>query len=177
MSTTTTTPAARGSSQTMYKTHNDISRQTRETVAALLNQSIADLFDLQSQVKHAHWNVKGTNFIALHELFDQVVGNVDNYVDLVAERAVQLGAQAKGTVRTAAASSTLDQYPTDAIDSPEHVEAVSHALCVVGETVRKNIDTTAELGDANSSDIYTEISRGLDKDLWFVEAHKIPARD
>ena len=174
---TTASPKKASGTTVMYKTHNDIDHRTRETVAALLNQSVADLFDLQGQIKHAHWNVKGTNFIALHELFDKIVDNVAEYVDLVAERAVQLGARAEGTVRTAAARSSLSQYPVDIIDSSEHVEAVSHAIAVIGEIMRGNIDRCDELGDANSADIYTEVSRGLDKDLWFVEAHKIPARD
>ncbi|HXP62057.1 MAG TPA: DNA starvation/stationary phase protection protein Dps, partial [Dongiaceae bacterium] len=119
----------------------------------------------------AHWNVKGPNFIALHKLFDEIYEDVGEYVDLIAERIAQLGGIAEGTVRLAAARSRLSEYPHEIADGSAHVEAVSKALAAFGEEARRSIDEATELNDADTADIFTEISRGTDKWLWFVEAH------
>jgi starvation-inducible DNA-binding protein len=155
----------------MYETENDISQQRRVELNALMNQRLADAVDLQMQMKQAHWNVKGPHFIGLHELFDQIDEAVEGYVDLIAERIVQLGGIAEGTVRASARKSRLEEYPLDIADGVAHVEAVARALSTFGEEARKTINESDELGDADTSDIFTEISRGIDKWLWFVEAH------
>ena len=155
----------------MFKTKNDISEVTRVKVVELLNARLADCIDLQTQTKQAHWNVKGPNFIALHELFDQINEDVEDYVDDIAERAVQLGGVAEGTARMAAKRSSLAEYPAMAVDGRSHVEALSSALAAFGAAARKGIDQANELGDLDTADLFTEISRGIDKWLWFVEAH------
>jgi len=155
----------------MYETENDISRERRSELIALMNQRLADAVDLQMQMKQAHWNVKGPHFIGLHELFDQVDEAVESYVDLIAERIMQLGGIAEGTVRVAAERSRLEEYPLDIADGQAHVEAVSRALSTFGHEARKTIEQAEELEDADTADIFTEISRGIDKWLWFVEAH------
>jgi len=155
----------------MYETENDISQNRRVEISALLNQRLADAVDLQTQMKQAHWNVKGPHFIGLHELFDKIDEAVEAYVDLIAERIVQLGGIAEGTARVAAERSRLEEYPLDIADGHAHVEAVSKALSTFGREVRKTIDEADELQDADTADMFTEISRGIDKWLWFVEAH------
>src|SRR5580700_1945845 len=155
----------------MYETENDISQNRRVEICALLNQRLADAVDLQTQMKQAHWNVKGPHFIGLHELFDQIDEAVESYVDLIAERIVQLGGIAEGTARLAAARSHLEEYPLTIADGHAHVEAVARALSTFGEEARKTIDESDGLGDADTADIFTEVSRGIDKWLWFVEAH------
>jgi len=155
----------------MHETENDISRERRSELIALMNQRLADAVDLQMQMKQAHWNVKGPHFIGLHELFDQVDEAVESYVDLIAERIMQLGGIAEGTVRVAAERSRLEEYPLDIADGQAHVEAVSRALSTFGHEARKTIEQAEELEDADTADIFTEISRGIDKWLWFVEAH------
>ena len=155
----------------MYETENDIPEQRRSELNVLMNQRLADAVDLQMQMKQAHWNVKGPHFIGLHELFDQIDEAVEGYVDLVAERIVQLGGIAEGTARVAAERSRLEEYPLDIADGHAHVEAVSKALSTFGREVRKTIDEADELQDADTADMFTEISRGIDKWLWFVEAH------
>jgi starvation-inducible DNA-binding protein len=154
----------------MFKTKNDLSEAVRTKVIQLLNERLADCIDLQTQTKQAHWNVKGPNFIALHELFDQVNAAVEDYVDEIAERAVQLGGVAEGTARMVARRSSLAEYPA-AVDGLSHVEALSSALAAFGKSARKAIAETDELGDLDTADIFTEVSRGIDKWLWFVEAH------
>jgi starvation-inducible DNA-binding protein len=162
----------RGSEKTrLFPTKNDLPAETRARVAGLLNQRLADCIDLQTQCKQAHWNVKGPQFIALHKLFDEINEEVEEYVDLLAERAVQLGGIAEGTARCAAQRSTLPEYPMEISSGEEHVDALSTALAAFGSAVRKGIDQADELGDADTTDILTEISRGIDKWLWFVEAH------
>ena len=155
----------------MYETENGISLSRRTEINALLNQRLASAVDLQLQMKQAHWNVKGPSFIALHELFDKVSEAVEDYVDLIAERIVQLGGIAEGTVRCAAARSRLAEYPLTVADGMAHVEAVARALSTFGQEVRSTIDEAGALDDADTADLLTEVSRGLDKWLWFVEAH------
>src|SRR5712675_2747110 len=160
----------------VYKTENDIPQELRLKLNVLTNQSLADAVDLQMQIKQAHWNVKGPHFIGLHELFDQIDEAVESYVDLIAERIVQLGGVAEGTVRVSAERSRLEEYPRDVADGQAHVEAVSKALSTFGREVRNTIEQAEELEDADTADIFTEISRGLDKWLWFVEAHTQAAK-
>jgi starvation-inducible DNA-binding protein len=154
----------------LFPTKNDLPAATRTRVVELLNARLADSIDLQTQCKQAHWNVKGPSFIALHKLFDDINEDVEGYVDLLAERAVQLGGIAEGTARMVAGRTTLGEYPTLA-DGEAHVDALSSALAAFGGVTRKAIDQVDELGDADTVDILTEISRGIDKWLWFVEAH------
>ena len=155
----------------MYETENDISEQRRSELSALMTQQLANAVDLQTQMKQAHWNVKGPHFIGLHELFDQIDEAVEGYVDLIAERIVQLGGIAEGTARVAAERSRLEEYPLDIADGHAHVEAVAKALSTFGHEARKSIGEADELEDADTADIFTEVSRGIDKWLWFVEAH------
>ena len=155
----------------MHNTKIDIAKGKREKIVAILNQRLADASDLKSQAKQAHWNVKGMNFIALHELFDRVATELDPIVDDIAERVTTLGGTAVGTVRVAAQNSTLAEYPLEITDGPDHVEALSNVLADFGKKVRADIDATDELGDADTADLFTGVSRSIDKLLWFVEAH------
>jgi starvation-inducible DNA-binding protein len=156
----------------LYPTKNDLPEATRREAVELLNQRLADCIDLQTQCKQAHWNVKGPTFIALHKLFDEVNEDVEEYVDLIAERVVQLGGIAEGTVGIVAKRSSLIDYPLALSSGSEHVAALSDALAMFGRTARVGIEEMNELEDADSADILTEISRGVDKWLWFVEAHQ-----
>ena len=155
----------------LHNTKIDLSKDTREKLIGLLNARLADASDLKSQAKQAHWNVKGMSFIALHELFDAVATSVDAHVDLIAERITTLGGTAMGTVRLAAQNSGLSEYPHEITDGASHVDALSTALADFGKVIRKGIDEAADLGDQDTADIFTEISREIDKQLWFVEAH------
>ncbi len=155
----------------LHETKIDLAKDTREKLVGILNQSLADSIDLVYQAKQAHWNVKGPNFIALHELFDRVATELDTHVDDIAERITSMGGIARGTVRLSAENSSLAEYPHEISDGTAHVDALSTALSDFGAKVRKNIDTTDELGDKDTADLYTGISRNVDKLLWFVEAH------
>jgi len=155
----------------LHETKIDLAKETRQELVGILNQSLADSIDLVYQAKQAHWNVKGPNFIALHELFDRVATELDTHVDDIAERITSMGGVARGTVRLSAENSSLAEYPHEISDGTAHVDALSTALSDFGSKVRKNIDTTDELGDKDTADLYTGISRNVDKLLWFVEAH------
>lgn len=154
-----------------YETANDLPEGVHAQVIDLLNQRLADAIDLGTQTKQAHWNVKGPHFIALHHLFDEVHGAVEDYVDLLAERVVHLGGIAAGTARIVAQHSLLPEYPHAIASGAEHINALARALAEFGGHVRRAISETADCGDQDSADICTEISRGVDKWLWFVEAH------
>ena len=163
--------ALEGVAQKLYATRNDLPAVVREQVAGRLNQRLADALDLQGQCKQAHWNVKGPQFIALHKLFDDVYAEVTDYVDLIAERIVQLGGIAEGTVRIAAERSELDEYPARMADGADHVKCLSTALAAFGSKMRFAVQEMDELEDVGSADLCTQVSRGIDKWLWFVEAH------
>ena len=155
----------------IHSTQNDLSEKVRRKSIDLLNQQLADALDLALQAKQAHWNVKGPHFIALHELFDKVAEELQDFVDDIAERAVQLGGVALGTIQIVAKNSRLRTYPIDVASSLRHITALSEALAAFGATTRAAIDTAAKAGDADTADLFTEVSRGVDKLLWFVEAH------
>jgi len=155
----------------LHQTANDLNKSVREQMVALLNARLADVTDMKSQVKNAHWNVKGPDFIALHELFDQVVGRLDIQADDIAERVAQLGGIAMGTIRRAAASSQLEEYPAEIRDGKDHVRALVARMSAYGALMRKAIDEAEKAGDAGTTDIFTTVSRAVDKDLWFIEAH------
>jgi starvation-inducible DNA-binding protein len=164
-------PIAEEEAPKMYETENDISLERRTQLNALMNQRLASAVDLQMQMKQAHWNVKGPSFIGLHELFDKVAEAVEGYVDQIAERIVQLGGVAEGTVRMAAAKTRLTEYSPEISDGLAHVESVARALSTFGQEARDTIYEADELDDADTADLFTEVSRGIDKWLWFVEAH------
>lgn len=152
-------------------TKNDLPENVRSEMIALLQQALAASMDLRMQSKQAHWNVKGPSFIALHQLFDTAADEADVYSDDLAERLVQLGGVADGTRGTIAATSKLPAYSTEIRSGKEHVDAYSTALATFGKMVRAAIDTSEKAGDADTADLFTGISRGVDKMLWFVEAH------
>ena len=155
----------------MYKTRIDLSEKTRRNVIVVLNDRLADAIDLQSQVKQAHWNVKGPNFIALHELFDKISDVVLEQIDDLAERVTSLGGTAEGTVAVAAKRSKLKNYPLSITSGRDHLFYLSTQLAVYGKSVRLAIEESDKLGDAGSADLFTGISRAIDKYLWFLEAH------
>ncbi len=155
----------------MFDTRNDLPANVRTRVIELLNARLADAIDLGTQTKHAHWNVKGPSFIALHELFDKVAEHVEDHIDTIAERVTALGGMARGTLVAVARGTTLRPYPEDISEGLAHVDALSLALADFGAKVRAGIDEAARLGDADTADVFTGISRETDKDLWFLEAH------
>ena len=154
-----------------FETSVDVPAQARAKVVRILNQHLADSFDLLSQVKQAHWNVKGSDFWQLHKLFDETAERAAEWVDEFAERVTALGGYADGTVRMAAATSSLPEFPTGITDSMDYVRAVADRLGAFTNSAREAIDQTEKLGDAATSDLFTEITRCADKYLYFLEAH------
>jgi starvation-inducible DNA-binding protein len=155
----------------VHPTKNDFPEAKRQQVAVILNDRLADAIHLGLQVKQAHWNVKGPNFIGLHELFDAIYAIVQTHVDEIAERITAFGGTAEGTLAAVTARSHLPAYPTDLVNWRDHVATLSNSLALFGKAVRADIDRTADLGDAGTADLFTGISREIDKQLWFVEAH------
>jgi starvation-inducible DNA-binding protein len=154
-----------------FATRIDIPEESREQLVELLNARLADAFDLYSQLKQAHWNVKGKDFIQLHELYDEIAESVLEQVDEIAERATTLGGFAEGTARMAAAATTLEEYPLDAFAGMKTAEVVADRLAAYGAALRTSIETALELEDQDTGDLFIEASRAIDKHLWFVEAH------
>jgi starvation-inducible DNA-binding protein len=155
----------------MFSTRNDLEEGVRGNMISLLNQQLADTFDLYSQTKQAHWNVKGAQFFQLHELYDKLAEELQVYVDVIAERATALGGLARGTVRMAAANSQLPETELEVTDSLATVEALADRYAAVASSMRQAIESAADQGDADTADLFTEVSRALDKSLWFLEAH------
>ena len=153
-----------------FPTHIDLSAKDREKLVTMLNGHLAETFDLMSQTKQAHWNVKGKDFYQLHLLFDVIAGELAEYVDLIAERCTSLAGYATGTVRMAAENSPLPEYPTDVIDGMDHVAALVERFGMYCGHIRQAIEDADPI-DPSTADMYTEISRKVDKRLWFLEAH------
>ncbi|MGH9601541.1 MAG: DNA starvation/stationary phase protection protein Dps [Terriglobales bacterium] len=154
-----------------FKTSIDIPEKQRAELIPLLNARLADTVDLKTQTKHAHWNVKGPQFQQLHELFDAIATNLEAHSDLIAERVTALGGTANGTARQVASSTSLAEYDFDATTGTDHVRTLVSRLARLAAEVRAAIEQSDRLGDKSTADLFTEISRAADKDLWFLEAH------
>ena len=154
-----------------HPTKNNLKSNVKSASIELLNARVADCIDLALLTKQAHWNLKGREFIAVHEMLDGFRGQVDDYVDTMAERVTQLGGTALGTVQTTAKASTLAPYPIDIYSISDHLHALIDRYGKAANDIRAAIDQATEAGDADTADIFTEVSRGLDKSLWFLEAH------
>ena len=155
----------------LHKTKNDLPQKAAREAVNLLNHSLADILDLGLQAKQAHWNVKGPYFIGLHELFDKVAEELEEFTDVIAERVVELGGTALGTVQILSKMSRLSAYPLDLSSGHGHLTALSKALAQFCATTRADIEKAGEHRDAVTADLFTEVSRGVDKLLWMVEAH------
>lgn len=155
----------------IFKTGVNIPEDKRTHIIELLNKRLADSTDLKTQTKHAHWNVKGPNFYQLHELFDEIAEHFDEFSDLIAERATALGGVARGTLRQAASNSSIQEYDLHAVEGLDHVRALSQRIAAFANHAREAIDQTDEWEDKATADLFTEIVRQADKDLWFLEAH------
>ncbi len=156
-----------------YPTRIDLPLDTRQSVVAMLNSTLAATTDLRTQTKQAHWNVKGKDFYQLHLLFDEMAGELEEFSDMVAERVTALAGTAMGTVRAAASASILPEYDFDAVGGMEHVAALADRYAAYAKHLRESIDQADGLGDQDTNDLYVEISRTIDKRLWFLEAHLV----
>ena len=154
-----------------FETRTDVPVEARAKLVFLLDARLGDMIDLFNQTKHAHWNVKGPEFMQLHELFDDIAERIEEDCDLLAERAVSLGGVAEGTTRQSAANSTIGEYDLAAVDGLHHAGALARQVAKLCGSIRGAIQQSAELKDPTTSDLFTEISRSMDKDLWFLEAH------
>jgi starvation-inducible DNA-binding protein len=132
----------------------------------ILNRRLADAIDLQLQSRQAYWNAKGATFLSLRELFNTVTEEVETYTNRIAERIVQLGGTAEGTAKVVAERSALDGY---GLARAGHSEALATTLADFGRHTRYASAQASELMDADTAALFTEIARGVDKWLWFVE--------
>ena len=155
----------------MFTTAVDLPEETRRTVVGMLNQSLADTTDLTTQFKYAHWNVKGINFYQLHLLFDEIAEVLEEHADTIAERATAIGGEATGTARMAAANTRIPEIPTDATTGPEYLEALVERLGIHASNLRRDIELAVQYDDEDTADMYTELSREVDKQLYFLQAH------
>ena len=155
----------------MHSTVNDLNANTKKVAIELLNARVAEGIDLALLTKQAHWNIKGPQFIAVHEMLDGFRAQIDTHVDTMAERVVQLGGTALGTTQVVAQASPLAPYPTDIYATKDHLAALIERYGTVANTMRRSIDEAGSAGDADTADIFTAASRDLDKALWFLEAH------
>ena len=150
---------------------SNLSDNTRKEMIGLLNERLADAIDLTLSVKQAHWNLKGSSFIGIHELLDAVADRMRDHADTIAERCVILGGQARGTSQVVPAESSLEPYPVEAQNQTVHVDALKTRFMAFGARLREGIEAAGEAGDEDTADLFTEVSRAVDKDAWFIGAH------
>lgn len=155
----------------MFESRIDIPQDNRVKLVDLLNARLADISDLYSQAKQAHWNVKGSDFYQLHELYDEMAAALLPFADEIAERATALGGEALGTVRMAASSSSLKEFPRDSYGSMDSVDALADRYAMFALNLRESADKAEQLEDMDTNDLLIEVSREVDKQLWFLEAH------
>jgi len=155
----------------LHDTHISISEKIRKEVISMLNLSLASTADLYNQFKQAHWTVRGPSFISLHKFFDETAQSILEHVDTIAERIMSLGGTALGTTQSIGKHTQLSAYPTDISSATDHIKHLAHNVAMLGESSRNNIKRAEELGDIATSDIYIDLTRFLDKYLWFLEAH------
>ena len=155
----------------MFETRIDIPKDNRTKLVDLLNARLADVTDLYTQAKQAHWNVKGSDFYQLHELYDELAAGLLPFADQIAERATALGGEALGTVRMAASSSSLKEFPRDSYGSMDSVDALADRYAMFALKLRESADEAEQLEDMDTNDLLIEVSREVDKQLWFLEAH------
>jgi len=158
----------------MRPTNDTIRPNVHARSVELLNRHLAAAIDLHAQAKQAHWNARGPNFIAIHQLFDKIAGHVDAHSDTIAERAAALGGTARGTIQAAVEWSFLAPYRLEIADEKSHLFALSSAIAAFGASTREAIATAAAIGDPVTADIFTEVTRGLDSDLWQLASHSPP---
>ncbi len=156
---------------TMHFTRMSLPEKDRIELVGVLNKTLASLADLYAQLKQAHWNIKGESFISLHLLFDKVAEEIEEQVDVVAERITAMGGTALGTIQEIAKNTNLRVYPLDIFSAKDHVEHLTHNIAILGELSRKNIDLTDELNDMVTNEIYVNLTKILDTNLWFIEAY------
>ena len=155
----------------MFETRIDLNLKNRQEMIGVLNAQLADTFNMFSFMKHAHWNVKGQQFIALHKLFDEIAAGLLAHIDEVAERATALGGMALGTTRIVSESSQLESYPLTVVDSIETVLVLANRMAQLAASIRGAAKRAEQLEDMDTNDLFIAISRNLDKWLWFLEAH------
>ncbi|TPW26836.1 DNA starvation/stationary phase protection protein Dps [Pararhizobium mangrovi] len=155
----------------LHQSKNPIAENVRASNVALLQKHLATAVDITYQTKQAHWNVKGMNFIAVHKLFDELHEVTEEFVDTIAERLTALGGQAHGTVQAASENTVLEPYPLDLVNSEDHLRQLSEAYARWNAEVEKGIEEASESGDPLTEDLLTEVGRGLDKSLYFLESH------
>jgi len=154
-----------------YPTRIAIPVEIRAHLITLLNQTLACTVDLRFQVKHAAWNVKGNVFVQLRALFETIVVELDAHMDHVAERITVLGGVVQGTVRTAATQSTLPEYPGDLVEGDAHVLALAERFAYHATAIRAAIEQAANLEEAATANVYTDIARGIETRLSFLETY------
>lgn len=164
-------PAKSQGADRMHQTQNGTTSNAKAVSIDLLTKRLADGIDLALCIKEAHWNLKGPSFIGVHLMLDGFRTDLDEWNDSIAERIVQLGGAARGTLQSVAETSALAPYPLDAFTIADHLAALIDRYGAFANAVRQNIDDTDEAGDAETADLFTEVGRGVDKQLWFLEAH------
>jgi starvation-inducible DNA-binding protein len=164
-------PGSSKSGERLFESKVNIPGDNRRPLIELLNARLADTIDVQTQAKFAHWNVKSEGFYPLHLLFDSIAEHLEEAVDLIAERITALGGTANGTARQAVANSSIKEYDLNAMQGMDHVRTLLDRLAVVTNAAREAIKQCAVLGDDATADVFTQIVRAADKDIYFLQSH------
>lgn len=162
---------AKNAKAKLHPTKHPLNANLRGSMVELLQKHLGTAIDITYQTKQAHWNVKGMNFIAVHKLFDELHETTEDFVDNIAERLTALGGQAHGTVQASTENTVLDPYPLDLVKSEDHLKRLADSYAKWSGELIKGIEEASEAGDDLTEDLLTEVGRGIDEALYFLESH------
>ncbi|HYD40406.1 MAG TPA: DNA starvation/stationary phase protection protein Dps [Anaeromyxobacter sp.] len=154
----------------MFSSPNPLAQDARSRIAEALAATLADGLDLHSQIKVAHWNVKGLHFAALHPLYETFATTLAGFNDEVAERAVTLGALVRGTARHVAQASRIPEYPDSAVRDLDTVRHLSERIEAYLAGVRKARDVADAGKDQDTVELLTGVVNEFEKNAWFLRA-------
>lgn len=157
--------------RTITRTRNDTDSNAKAVSQDVLQAIVSDAIDLTNATRQAHWNVKGSHFYGLHQMFERFYNMLNKNTDEMAERMVQLGGVPDGTTQGTGGRTRLIAYDAQLLDGLEHCDALADRYSALAHSLRDGIDKTDEAGDADTSDLLTQVSQEVEQALWMIEAH------
>lgn len=152
-------------------TLNELPAPTRSEVTGMLSRLLVETLDVALCARHAHWNVRGPDFLLLHDLMDHIGTELDDQADRLAKRIRALGGTVRGTAHTIATESSFKPYPVEVAEGQDHLEALALRLGLLSAEARLSIYECSGGLDPVTADVLVRVNSAIDDVLWSVESH------